>query len=130
MLGTSLSDTPVLNRERRRDPRLAVTHGTVWIAGRAYPLSNLSARGFLATGYAGDHIEGDWVDIRLAVRLADAEIDMAGKARVVWVDRYQQEIGAALFRMDVRYYKAIGGSDSRAGQETAPTGQSGRNLVH
>jgi len=109
---------------------MAVTPGTVWIGGRAYPLSNLSARGFLATSYAGDHIEGEWVDIRLAVRLADAEIDMCGKARVVWIDRHQREIGTALFRMDTRFYKAIGAAQSRAVQEAAATSQSDRDLVH
>lgn len=124
MLGTSLSDTAVLRRERRRDPRLAVTRGTVWIGGEAYPLSDLSARGFRATAFADDRIEGAWVDIRLAVRLSNLDIDISGKARVVWLDRDRQEIGAALFRMEPGFYKAIDDSLSRAAQETAPAGQS------
>ncbi len=108
MLATIHPNTNGAIRDRRRDPRFEDMPGRVWIDGKSYPLSNLSVRGFLATSYAGDHDRGEWVDIDLNLWLPDGKINVSGVARVAWVSRGEQLLGASFFKMSRDLFEIIG----------------------
>ena len=108
MLATIRLDTDSLIRDRRRDPRFEDMRGRVWIDGKSYPFSNLSVRGFLVTSYASDYDRGEWVDTHLMFRLPDGEINVSGLARVAWVSRGEQLLGASFFKMSRDLFEIIG----------------------
>lgn len=87
-------------RDRRREPREAVTLGTVEIDGRHYTVKNWSSTGFLASPCDADHREGDTVDIRFGVQVPNRAITFSCKAIVVRVDRNAGELAGVFTMMD------------------------------
>jgi hypothetical protein len=78
--------------ERRREFRENVAFGAIRIDGTSCPLKNWSTSGFLAGGYAGNHTEGDQVDVALSVQLPGRTFEMTCKGIIVRVDPQAREI--------------------------------------
>ncbi len=82
--------------ERRVEPRLDTSQGSVEIDGVVYPLRNWSRRGFLAGPYTGGHQEGDRIRISCAIPFSGKILELGGEALVIRVDGEGQELAALL----------------------------------
>jgi hypothetical protein len=88
-----------MTSEKRSEPRVEVNRATIHLEGRAYPLKNWSAHGFLAASYAGELKAGDEVEVGIAVPFVGTMREFEGKARVIRVDEERGEIAGYLETM-------------------------------
>ena len=97
------------DQDRRREPREVVADGTVEIDGVSCPLSNWSSTGFMAARYAGDHQEGDRVDIVFEVLLPDGPLAFRCQAIVVRADNKRHEFAGVFVMMEREARLAVAG---------------------
>lgn len=86
--------------ERRRELRVELPQGTVWIDGQAYAVKNWNSRGFAATSYPGPRTEGGKIEISFAVPDHDPAIAFECQAKVFVVDGEKQEIVCVFVALD------------------------------
>lgn len=88
-----------MTADKRLEPRVEVNRASIQLEGRAYPLVNWSAHGFLASTYGGGLKPGDEVEIGIAVPFVGTMREFEGKARVIRVDEERGEIAGYLEAM-------------------------------
>ena len=94
------NDLSATEKNGRREPREEVDDGSVEIDGHTYPVTNWSARGFMAKPCDVDCNIADELDVEFALRFANEKIEFGCRAIVVRIDKKRQELAAAYVMLD------------------------------